>query len=104
MMRAYGADAERMAAILKAMGHPTRLAILDRIARGEWCVSRLEEVLHQSQANISQHLAVMRDRGLVIAERKGNKTCYRLADERITELLAMARAVFAARAAGGRAA
>lgn len=83
----------RLAAFFKAMGHPTRLRILERIAEGEFCVSELETDLDRRQANISQHLAILRDRGLVIPTRKGKMVCYGLADERIAEVIRQVRAV-----------
>jgi len=83
----------RLAAFFKAMGHLTRLRILERIAAGEFCVSELEADLDRRQANISQHLAILRDRGLVIPIRKGKMVCYRLADERIAEVIRQVRAV-----------
>ncbi len=75
------------------MGHPTRLGLLKRISTGMFCVSELQRDLDRSQSSISQHLAILRDRGLVVPERKGNMTCYLLADERIAELLAFAESV-----------
>jgi len=81
----------RVASILKAMGHPTRLQILQRIAQGEYCVSDLERELAQSQPNISQHLAKLRDCGLIIPERRGGMTCYKLADRRVADLIHQAR-------------
>jgi DNA-binding transcriptional ArsR family regulator len=43
---------------------------------------------------MSQHLAILRDRGLVVPERRGNMTCYRLADGRIADLIREAREIF----------
>jgi len=83
----------RLAAFFKAMGHPTRLRILERITDDEFCVAELEADLDRRQANISQHLAILRDRGLVIPTRKGKMVCYRLADERIAEVIRQVRAV-----------
>ena len=83
----------RLAAFFKAMGHPTRLRILERIAEGEFCVSELETDLDRRQANISQHLAILRDRGLVIPTRKGKMVCYGLADERNPEVIRQVRVV-----------
>jgi len=80
---------------LKAVAHPCRICILRTIATGEFCVSDLQEILHCSQANVSQHLGVMRDRGLIVRERKGNRTCYFLRDERIVDLVDMAEELFA---------
>jgi len=83
-------DYERLAQMFKALGHPARLGIVAKIISGEFCVIDLQEHLDRSQANVSQHLAVLRDRGLIIPERRGNKVCYRLADERITQIVALA--------------
>ena len=88
-MASRGTNAVRVSALLKAIGHPTRLRILERIAERELCVSDLEDALGLRQPNVSQHLAVLRDRGLVIAERRGNMTCYYLADPRIAEVIAL---------------
>jgi len=97
-------DDMRLAAVLKALGHPTRLQILDAIISGEFCVSELEEQLDRRQANISQHLTVLRDRGVVVPVRKGKSVCYRLTDPRIEELLAQARYIFGSTARRRRAA
>ncbi len=83
-------DYEHLARIFKALGHPTRLALLAKTIGGEFCVADLQEHLDRSQANISQHLAVLRDRGLALAERRGNQVCYRLADERLAEIIDLA--------------
>jgi len=80
-----------LAAFFRAMGHPTRLRILEKIVAGEFCVSDLETDLDRRQANISQHLAILRDRGMVIPTRKGKTVCYRLADGRIADLIHHAR-------------
>lgn len=83
-----------IASALKALGHPTRLRLLQDVAQGPLCVQELQRNSGQSQSNISQHLAVLRDRGLVVSERQGNMTCYHLADERIADLIALAMRVF----------
>lgn len=87
-------DNVKLAAVLKAFAHPTRLRILETVIDGEFCVSEIEEQLDRSQANISQHLTVLRDRGLVTPVRKGKTVCYRLTDSRVAELLEQARKIF----------
>ena len=87
-------DPVRLAAFFRAMGHPTRLRILERIVAGEFCVSDLETDLDRRQANISQHLAILRDRGLVVPVRKGKMVCYRLADRRIAKVIRQVRHIF----------
>lgn len=86
----------RLAPIFRALGDPTRLGILRRAMDGPLCVSELQNELGRSQPNISQHLAVLRDRGVMVAQRAGHRVCYRLADDRIAALLELAEAIFAA--------
>jgi len=87
-------DHIRLAALFKGMGHPTRLRILEKIVAGEFCVSELGGDLDRRQANISQHLAILRDRGLVTSTRKGRIVCYRLADRRIAKVIRQVRHIF----------
>lgn len=86
----------RMSAVFRALGNGTRLGILGRILDGEMCVGELQDELGCSQPNISQHLTVLRDRGVVTAQRDGNRVCYSLADPRIADLLLLAKRVFEA--------
>lgn len=85
---------EEMARVFRALGNPTRLGILRRILNGEMCVGDLQEELDRSQPNISQHLSVLRDRGVVVAERDGTRVSYRPAHPRLGELLELAAEVF----------
>lgn len=85
---------EEMARVFKALGSETRLGILRRIMADGMCVSELQDELGRSQPNISQHLGVLRDRGVVRAEREGTRVSYRLADPRIEELLELAGSIF----------
>lgn len=79
---------EQTAEILKALGHPLRLQILEELRReGEACVCHLEAHLGQRQAYISQQLARLRDARLVIDRRDGMNMYYALADEAIGTLL-----------------
>ena len=81
--RAYKWQA-RMA---KALAHPTRIAILEILRRGEICVCEMSPELGASQANVSQHLAVLRDSYLVAAQREGARMVYRVTDERVFRVL-----------------
>jgi ArsR family transcriptional regulator len=81
-----------MANRMKAMGHPVRIQILDLLqAEGESCVCHLEARLGQRQAAISQHLARLRDAGLVADRRDGLNVYYSLTDESVASLLAEGR-------------
>ncbi len=82
---------EQSAEIMKALGHPLRLEILEELRReGEACVCHLEAHLGQRQAIISQHLARLRQAQLVIDHREGMNMYYALADESIGGLIDLA--------------
>ena len=78
--------------ILKACGHPVRLQILEVLLRdGEACVCHLEAHLGQRQAAISQHLARLRQAGLVTDRRDGWNVYYAVAEPSLASLLTAAR-------------
>jgi ArsR family transcriptional regulator len=68
--------ANAYAALLKALAHPTRLQIVAELLKGTKCVNDIQEILPASQANISQHLCVLRNAGLVDFAQDGSQRCY----------------------------
>lgn len=70
------------------MGHPTRLRILELLKRSGCCVGEIEQRLELRQSNVSQHLRVLRDCGLVSVSREGQTVCYRLNEPLVSPLLA----------------
>ncbi len=81
-------DAYRLQArTIKALAHPTRLAILNLLRQEERCVCELEPALELRQANISQHLAILRKANLVTTSREGLRVFYRVADDRVFEAI-----------------
>jgi ArsR family transcriptional regulator len=78
---------EATARELKALAHPARLRILSRLKDGECCVNEAMKCLRISQPNASQHLKALKNAGLIVGRREGTKICYRLADDRITNIL-----------------
>jgi ArsR family transcriptional regulator len=78
------------AELLKAFSHPTRLAILLELAAGPRCVTDMEELLPARQANISQHLAVLRHAKLVDFAQDGSLRCYYLSRPKlVADMLAL---------------
>lgn len=69
---------QKTADLLKVMAHPTRLAILDALRNGPKCVTDVCDILDVLQPNISQHLSVLRQEGLVNFSVDGKKRCYYL--------------------------
>ncbi len=74
---------EVVAGICKALNDAKRLLILHALRQGRYTVSELCEIIDVPQSNASQHLAVLRDRGLVEAERRGNTVVYSLRHPKI---------------------
>ena len=86
---AMAAAANEAAACLKALSNPARLLLLCQLVEGEKSVGELELALDLGQAYVSQQLARLRAEGLVAATRDGRVVRYRLADPRITPVLAV---------------
>ena len=82
---------EGEADLLRTLGHPTRLKILQILVEEEQCVKNIWEKLGLSQANVSQHLTMMKHKGILGAVRKGGKICYFIKDPRAIQILSAAR-------------
>lgn len=78
-------EARQAAELLKAFSHATRLAILQELVAGPKCVTDMEELLPARQANISQHLAVLRHAQLVDFAQDGALRCYYLSRPALVE-------------------
>ena len=78
-------DPQAAAELLKAFSHQTRLAILVELVSGPKCVTDMEELLPARQANISQHLAVLRHAKLVDFAQDGALRCYYLCRPKLVE-------------------
>ncbi len=74
---------ERHAAVCQVFSHRLRLELLDALRDGERTVGELAAHLRASPSNVSQHLALMRDRGALVSRRQGSSVYYRVADPRI---------------------
>ena len=86
-IRDIKSDSARAAAFLKAVANGNRLMILCELKAGERSVSSLEEVVPLAQSALSQHLAKLREQGLVATRREAQTIYYRLADERVGRLI-----------------
>ena len=83
------AVAEQISGILKALGNDARLLLLCRLVQhGEVTAGSLIGTAGLSQSAVSQHLARMREEGIVAFRREGQTLWYRIADPRIEELIA----------------
>lgn len=81
------------ASVCKGLADPKRLLIINALRSGERSVTELCEELDLPQANVSQHLAVLREKGLVIARKEGQWAFYSLSSPKITEAMDLLREV-----------
>lgn len=82
---------ELHARICKALADPKRLMIITALRDGPLTVGELAETLDMSQSNTSQHLAVLRDRGIVEASKSGLNVTYRLASKKVVRAIDLLR-------------
>ena len=88
---------ETAARALKAISQPLRLNILCVIGAEEACVQDIVDAVGTSQSNISQHLAILRDKGVLLTRKDANRVFYRVGDARTLQLIVMMREVFCRR-------
>ena len=79
---------------LKAMAHPLRLKILCVLGDEEVSVQEIVDCVGTSQSNISQHLAILREKGVLRTRKDANRVYYRIDDLRTLKLVGMMRDVF----------
>lgn len=87
-------DIDRAARSLKAMSHPLRLKILCTVGDQEVNVQDIVEQVGTSQSNISQHLAILRDKDILACRKDANRVYYRISDRRTLQLISMMREIF----------
>ena len=85
---------ETAARALKAIAHPLRLKILCVLGESELCVQDIVEAVGTSQSNISQHLAILRDKEVLQTRKDANRVYYRVGDRRTLQLIVLMRELF----------
>ena len=87
-------DIQLAAQAIKAIAHPLRLKILCVLGDQEISVQDIVDCVGTSQSNISQHLAILRDKGVLRTRKDANRVFYRISDERTLTLIGMLREVY----------
>jgi len=87
-------DIQQAAQAIKAIAHPLRLKILCVLGDREISVQDIVEQVGTSQSNISQHLAILRAKGVLATRKDANRVYYRIDDLRTLKLVGMMRDVF----------
>ncbi|RUT30931.1 ArsR family transcriptional regulator [Arsenicitalea aurantiaca] len=92
-------DDEQLAGMLRALGHPARLAILRILAarrQSDCCCMDLTQCLPLAQSTVSQHLKVLLDAGLLERHQRGTRNCYALRTDRVEAISLAADRLFGA--------
>lgn len=84
---------EARARVVKAMAHPTRLFIIDQLAKGERCVCELTEMIGADVSTVSKHLSVLRNAGVVQDDKRGAQVFYALKVPCVTNFFGCVEAV-----------
>jgi ArsR family transcriptional regulator len=82
---------ESAAEVIKCLGHPLRLRMLEALESGEKTVTELQSYAGATQAAVSQQLATLRARGVVDKRRDGARVFYRITEPKVTAILACIR-------------
>jgi ArsR family transcriptional regulator len=82
---------------IKSIAHPLRLKILCVLGNKEISVQEIVNDVGTSQSNISQHLAILRDKGVLCTRKDANRVFYRISDLRTLKLVELMRDVFCTR-------
>jgi ArsR family transcriptional regulator len=87
---------EYKASVFHALAHPTRIAVLEVLREGEISAGAIQERLGVEQANLSQHLAILRSRQIVSGRKEGNQVFYSLRHKVLIKVLDLMRQYFQA--------
>jgi ArsR family transcriptional regulator len=80
-------DYEKTSTVLKALGHPLRLRIVQGLIMGNCCVTEMCVKLKTPQSTISQHLSVLRNAGIITPHKQGVKTCYDVTNSIVQKMM-----------------
>ena len=80
--------------VFHALAHPTRIAVVEALRDGELPAGRLQELVHVEQANLSQHLAVLRSRPVVATRKAGHQVFYSVRDPVLIDVLELLKKYF----------
>ena len=91
---AHDADIAQASNAIKAMSHPLRLKILCLLGDQEISVQAIVEKVGTTQSNVSQHLAILREKNVLRTRKQANYVYYRIGDPRTLKLIALMREMF----------
>ncbi len=80
-------DYEKKSELLKTLGHPVRLQMVEGLMSNECNVNKIMNVLNIPQSTASQHLSKLKNVGILVARKEGVRTCYKVADQKTREII-----------------
>jgi DNA-binding transcriptional ArsR family regulator len=83
----------RKAQLFRVLGHPVRIRMLELLVDGERTVGDLQAALSLDSSGTSQHLAALRQQGVLESRRAGTSVYYRIRDPRVSQLMAVAKQI-----------
>ena len=86
-MTTYNTQLIESSEIFKALAHPARICIVNKLTISQLNVSEMQRCLDVSQSSISQHLTILKNKGIIKGERVGSEVIYSLADDRMKLLV-----------------
>jgi ArsR family transcriptional regulator len=87
------------AEVFKALGHPTRVFIVQELARGERCVCELTEMVRADKSTVSKHLSILKRAGILADEKRGTMVFYSLRTPCVLQFMTCVRGMLNERAA-----
>ena len=78
---------EKESELLKALGHPVRLRIVEDLLEDECNVNKIVNILNIPQSTVSQHLGELKNKGIVVVRKEGVKTCYKVIEQRVKKII-----------------
>jgi ArsR family transcriptional regulator len=83
----YNKQLANAADIFKALGHPTRVCIVNKLTKNNLNVTQMVDCLNTSQSNISQHLTILKNKGIIEGIRNGSEVIYSLIDDNVKNII-----------------
>ncbi len=83
----YSKEHEELSRKFGALSHPARVKLVEDLMKKEFCVGEMQKFLSLSQPNVSQHLKVLREAGIIRGRREKTKICYSIADDNVRRAL-----------------
>lgn len=79
--------------VFKALGHPTRIQIIEQLKDGERCVCDILANIESEQSNTSQHLTILKNQGILDSKKDGSRVIYSIRSQEVLEMIELAEKI-----------